>query len=96
MVWCTVIKHYDDWWTGLEPCEIVYLAIGPDRKSLPIRVLMDALRSVLGRPVFTHEMAFPDLLLQEMSGTRETPTFDEVVDLIPAEKRFVIVTGDDQ
>lgn len=49
------------------------------------------LEEVLGRPVFTHEFAFHDELVKEYLGTKETPTFEEIFDLIPKEKQFIIV-----
>jgi len=40
----------------------------------------------LGRPVFTHEFARPDLLMEELIGLKEAPTFQDIVDLLPKNK----------
>lgn len=47
-------------------------------------------QEVLGRPVFTHEFAFRDGLVKEYLGAKETPTFEDIINLIPEEKRLVI------
>lgn len=60
------------------------------RLFLPFDVFHAAINEVLGRPVFTHEFAFRDLLVAEYLGARETPSFQEIIDLIPAHKRIVI------
>jgi len=48
-----------------------------------------AIEKVLGRPVWTHEFAFGNIK-EEYEGKREMPTFKEILNLIPAEKRIVI------
>ena len=47
-------------------------------------------QDVLGRPVFTHEFAFRDDMVREYLGEKEAPTFDDIINLIPSEKRLVI------
>ncbi len=45
---------------------------------------------VLGRPVFTHEFAFRDNMVREYLGEKEAPSFDDIINLIPKEKRLII------
>lgn len=48
-----------------------------------------AVEAVLQRPVFTHEFGF-NRITEEYLGTRDAPTFEEIINLIPADKRIVI------
>lgn len=64
-----------------------------DRLCMPFHVFHDAVEHVLGRPVFTHEFARNrDGLASELLGGRPAPTMDEILALIPADKRVVIVS----
>jgi hypothetical protein len=50
------------------------------------------LEEVLGRPVWTHEIAMNYRgLVDELEGRVETPTLDEIISLIPADKLVVVV-----
>lgn len=49
-----------------------------------------AMEEALGRPVWTHEFAFSDQLKKEFLGDKPAPTFEEIVNLIPAEKRIIL------
>lgn len=49
-----------------------------------------AMQDALGRSVWTHEFAEPQLLYDELMGDREPPTFGDILELIPAEKRIVV------
>lgn len=46
-----------------------------------------AVEKVLDRPVFTSEFGDADSLRKEYLGEKEAPTFQEVIDIIPEEKR---------
>lgn len=65
--------------------------IEQDRLCMPFDVFHEAIEKTLGRPVFTHEFAFADNLRKELYGEKEPPTFDEILNLIPEEKRIVII-----
>jgi len=45
---------------------------------------------VLGRPVFTHEFGFRDEMVKEYLGDKDAPTFEDIINLIPQEKRLII------
>ena len=50
-----------------------------------------ALEKVLDRPVFTHELGLNyDGIVKEYLGVQDPPTLEEIIDLIPEEKRIVI------
>lgn len=49
-------------------------------------------QEVLGRPVWTHEFVNPGALLAELLGDKPAPTWEEILEMVPAEKRIVVVT----
>ena len=50
----------------------------------------EAIEIVLDRPVYTHEFAFDSELKKEYLGVKTKPTIEEIIDLIPEEKRIMI------
>lgn len=63
---------------------------------MPFDRFHEAAEHVLGRPVYTHEFAYPDQLRAEYYGEKEAPTLDDIINLIPAEKRILIFTDNSQ
>lgn len=63
------------------------------RLCMPFDVFHEAVSKALGRAVFTHEFAFRDDLRAELLGERPAPTFDEILALIPADKRVILVAA---
>jgi hypothetical protein len=59
---------------------------------MPFDVFHEAVEKALGRPVWTHEFAAPDRLKAELRGDSPPPTMQQILDLIPAEKRIVLVS----
>lgn len=59
---------------------------------MPFSLFHESLEKALGRPVFTHELALNyDGICGELLDGKPAPTFQEILDLIPEEKRIVIV-----
>lgn len=59
---------------------------------MPFSVFHEALEFALGRPVFTHELGMGlDGIKREFLGERPAPTMEEIINLIPADKRIVIM-----
>lgn len=79
-------KVYQDW----SHEEIVKFQLFQKRLCMPFNAFHEAIEKVLGRPVFTHEFGWPDHLIKEYFGTKPAPTFDEIIGLIPEEKRIII------
>lgn len=71
--------------------QIAEFQLAQDRLCMPFEVFHEAMEKTLGRPVFTHEFAIADNLRKELYGEKEPPTFDEVLSLIPKEKRILII-----
>lgn len=71
--------------------QIAEFQMEQDRLCMPFDVFHKALEDTLGRPVFTHEFGLNrDGLRKELHGEKAAPTFEEIVNLIPAEKRIII------
>ena len=75
--------------------QIVRLQLFQDKLCVPFSRFHEAIEKVLGRGVWTHEFAWRDELIKEYLGTKSAPTFDEILNLIPEEKRIVIIASED-
>ena len=62
------------------------------RLCVPFDRYHASFEKLIGRPVWTHEFAFPDKLKEELEGKRSPPTMEEIIGLIPQEKLMVIPT----
>ncbi len=84
-------------WEGWTSRQIAEFQLEQDRLCVPMDVFHKAIQETLGRPVFTHEFAFRDMLKSELYGEAQPPTFEEIVSLIPEGKRIIIFKkGGDQ
>lgn len=77
-------------WKLMSDEEIVKLQLFQKLLCVPFGVYHKATETVLGRPVYTHEFAFRDSMVKEYLGEKEAPTLQEIMDLIPSEKRIII------
>ena len=75
---------------GMTYRQIAEFQIEQDRLCMPFNVFHEAIEKTLGRPVFTHEFAFRDVIRKELYGEKEPPTFEEICALIPKEKLIVL------
>jgi len=57
---------------------------------MPFEDFHAAIEKALGRSVWTHEFAFADSLMAEFLGERPAPSMQDILDLIPPEKRILI------
>jgi hypothetical protein len=65
-----------------------------ERLVMPFAEFHKGIEELLGRSVWTHEFAFiskPGGLKEELAGKCKPPTLTEIMELIPAEKRIVVV-----
>lgn len=84
-----------DWWESVSAHDIVMFQLFERLLCMPFDKFHKAVETVLNRPVWTHEFAFMDKLKQEFLGDRPAPTMQEILELIPAEKRVVLVVKDE-
>jgi hypothetical protein len=79
------------WWEGKPHREIAEFQMFTDELSMPFGVFHEALEKTLGRPVWTHEMALNwDGIARELMGERPSPSMQEIINLIPEDKRILV------
>jgi hypothetical protein len=81
------------WWEHATPADIAAFQLQEKMLTCPFDVFHRSVEKTLGRPVWTHEFAFPDHLIAELHDEREPPTMKEILELIPVEKRLVVEVG---
>jgi len=80
-------------WETMTDRERATFQLFEDRLCMPFGVFHAAIEKTLGRPVYTHEFGLDRVGLQrELLGDRPTPTIEDILNLIPADKRVVVVT----
>ena len=87
------IAFYDNGdWKNWSAEQIVELQLFQDRLCVPFDVFHEAVEKVLGGPVWTHEFASPNHmnLRAEYAELRAAPTMQEIIELIPEEKRIIL------
>lgn len=80
-----------DWWTNMAPRDVAMFQLSERLLCMPFGSFREAVEAALGRGVFTHEFLDRESLLLELLGDRSRPTLEEILSLIPADKRLVIV-----
>ena len=80
------------WWEGRTPREIAKFQLFTDEITMPFGVFHEALEKTLGRPVWTHELAFNfDGIAMELLGEKDAPTMEEIIGMIPEEKLIILM-----
>lgn len=78
-------------WESWTDEQIVRFQLFQDCLAVPFDRFHQAIEKVLGRSVWTHEFANQKGLILEYLGEKPAPSFQEILDLIPEEKRLLIV-----
>ena len=84
-----------EWWKHVTPEEAFRFQINEPKLCMDFDAFHKCAEETLGRPVWTHEFAYPDMLRRELRGEVPTPTMDEIVAKIPEDKAVCIVTAPD-
>ena len=79
-----------EFWKSMDHRQIAEFQLNEDKLCMPFDVFHEAIEKSLDRPVFTHEFASQSNLLNEFYGEKSRPTFQEILDLIPEEKRIIV------
>ena len=88
-----IAKAESGWWKTATPREIVAFQLYEDRLCMPFADYQQAVETVLGRGVWTHEFAAPQYLRAEFeSGQRETLNPLETLERVAPGKTAVVVT----
>jgi len=77
-------------WKDWNDKQIVTFQLYQDKLCMPFERFHQAIEAVLGRSVWTHEFADAQTLRSELNGDRPAPTFQEILDLIPEDKRILV------
>ena len=78
-------------WEKMTPLEIATFQLYENLLCMPFAVFHAAIEEALGRPVWTHEFGLNrDGLKRELAGDAPMPTMDDIINLIPVEKRIVL------
>lgn len=87
-----IALHNSKWWEGKTEREIAKFQLFTDELCVPFGIFHRALECSLGRPVFTHEIAMNrDGIAMELIGEKDAPSIEEIVNIIPEDKRIIIV-----
>ena len=77
-------------WEEMEYEQIARFQLYQNRLCIPFDVFHEAIEKTLGRPVFTHEFGSNGSIKAELEGRKPAPTFEDIVNLIPKDKRIII------
>jgi len=79
------------WWEGKSNRDIAEFQFLTRELCMPFGVFHEALEKTLGRPVFTHELGDNAKGIEgELFDGKPAPSFQEILELIPGDKRIVI------
>lgn len=78
-------------WKEWDDEQIVKFQIFQDRLCIDFDRYHRALCLVLERPVYSHELARMSNLRSEYLGIRKAPTINEIIEMIPEDKRQIII-----
>jgi hypothetical protein len=78
-------------WESMSDEERALFQLCEPRLCMPFKVFHKAVVVTFGRPVWRHEFANPDALKRELCGDRPPPTMQEIIEMIPAEKRALLM-----
>lgn len=79
------------WWEGLDSRRIAQVQLFIAELCLPFGIFHEAIEEALGRPVYTHEFGLNyGGIVAEFLGERPAPTMQEIIDLIPVDKRIIV------
>lgn len=81
-------------WERMTPEARAKFQLWQDKLCMPFEVFQESMQALLGRPVWTHEFAFRDELKAEVEGNKAAPTMEEIMDMIPEDKRIVLKLDD--
>lgn len=76
-------------WSDKEKTEF---GLFQNRLAMPFEVMHKAMENIFERPIYTHEFAYKESLIKEYLGEKDPPNLSEIIDLIPEEKRMIILT----
>lgn len=78
-------------WEHLSYEEIAKFQLAEKKLCMPFGIFHEAIEKALGRPVYTHEFGLNyQGLCDELFNSADPPTLQEIMELIPEDKRIII------
>lgn len=78
-------------WEGMTHRQIAEFQMCENKLCMPFSVFHEAIEKTLGRPVFTHEFGLNlQGLKDELFNGKQAPTLEEIINLIPEDKRLIV------
>lgn len=86
------LELYDTkWWVGQPARDVATFQLFTAELCMPFGDFHAAIEEALGRPIQTIEFAFNfQGIAAELLGEKEAPTMQEVMNLIPEDKRIIV------
>lgn len=85
-------KVWEDW----SDYERAYFQLHERKLCMPFELFHKAVEATLGRPVWTHEFGLNwEGLIKELEGKKEKPSIEQIINLIPEDKRIIVVGTED-
>lgn len=80
-------------WEGMTHRQIAEFQMCEERLCMPFSIFQEAVEKTLNRRVYTHEFNLNyQGLKDELFSGKQPPTLEEIVNLIPEEKRIIVCT----
>lgn len=81
-----------NWWAGKPAREVAMFQLFEENLCMPFGEFHEAVEKALGRSVWTHEFGLNlEGLRKELLGDASPPTMEQILDLIPADKRMIVI-----
>jgi len=81
-------------WEGMTLRERAVFQINVPLLCMPFEVFHEAVEKTIGRPVFTHEFGLNyEGIKNEIMNGAPPPTMEEIINMIPEEKRAIVITS---
>jgi hypothetical protein len=89
------IKLYESkFWEKMSYRDKATFQLFEEKLCMPFDVFHEAMERTLNRPIWTHEFGLNyEGLKKELLGESLPPTLEEIINLIPEEKRIIVVLG---
>lgn len=78
------------WWVDMDAREVAKFQLHEPLLCMPLSAFQSAVETALGRPVWTHEFAYPEQLRDELMKGSPPPTLEEIIGLLPERVRVVL------
>lgn len=80
-------------WKDMTHFERAAFQLHHAKLCMPFEVFHESVEAALGRPVWTHEFGLNwQGLKDELVGKATAPTLEQIIEMIPAQKRMVVVS----